>query len=198
MTKGLEIKYKSLLNSYHINTPLRLAHFFAQLKSESQLIPQVESLYYKTVRQAKSTFYSPFKDKSSAFISQYLRNSEKMANYVYANRMGNGNEASGDGYKYRGRGFLQITGFNQYLVLSKDTGVDFLENPELLQEELHAMVSACWYWNKNNLNKHADKDNLDAISDVINIGSQTKAIGDANGFRHRKHYLELYKQYFEI
>jgi len=199
MTKGLEIKYKHILNSWGINTPLRLAHFFAQLYAESGLMPKRESLYYTKISGLRTNFKSPFKNKSDAFVSQYLKNSIACANYVYANRMGNGNEASGDGFKYRGGGYLQHTGFNQFHRISLALGIDLLENPEKIEEEEIAFISACWYWNVNNLNQYADKDNLDAVSDIINIGKNTpKTYGDANGFNDRKEALLLMKKHFKL
>ena len=197
MTRGLEVKYRNMLNLYGINTPLRLQHFFTQLYAESRLVPKRESGYYKTIKSLRETFKTPFKGKSDAFVSEYLRNSEKLLNYVYSNRGGNGNVNSGDGFKYRGGGFLQNTGFDQLHKLSLATGVDFLEHPELLEDEYHAMLAACYYWQVNNLNKFADKDNLDAISDIINIGRLTKTYGDANGFEERKSALIKFKKYFK-
>lgn len=195
---NLALRYRSLLNSYGINTPLRLAHAFTQFDAENGgLVAKEESLYYKTIESLRKTFYTPFKGKTDEFVSQYLRNSEKCANYVYANRMGNGNEASGDGFKYRGRGF-QITGKNNYIKLSKDTRIDYLSNPELLNREADAVISMCWYWKSINANKYADEDNLDAISDLINIGRITEKYGDANGFQHRKELLRKYKIEFGI
>lgn len=195
---NLAVKYKTLLNGYYINTPLRLAHAFTQFHAENGgLVAKEESLYYKTIESLRKTFYTPFKGKTDEFVSQYLRNSEKCANYVYANRMGNGNEASGDGFKFRGRGF-QITGKNNYIKLSKDTKIDYLSNPELLNREADAVISMCWYWKSINGNKYADEDNLDAISDLVNKGRLTSAYGDANGFAHRKDLLKKYKLEFKV
>jgi putative chitinase len=197
MTKGLEKKYKVIFNVYGINTYLRLSHFFAQYYAECGLVPKRESLYYTSIKSLRTTFKTPFKGKSDAFVSQYLRNTEKCANYVYANRGGNRDEASGDGFKYRGAGGFQHTSFNQFHQMSIDLGLDFLENPELLLEDYYAILGACWYWQKNNLNKFADNDNLDAISDIINIGRLTDKVGDANGFEHRKIALMRFKKYFK-
>lgn len=196
ITMNLNIKYKSLLNSYGINSPLRLAHFFAQIHHESNLELQRESCYYKTIEGLRKTFKSPFSGKSDAFVKQYLKNSEKCANYVYANRMGNGSEASGDGFKYRGGGFLQNTGKNMYAVLTRETKVDFISNPDLILLEANAMICALWFWKKHNINILADNDDLDAISDQINIGRDTVKIGDANGYQHRKQLLTHYKSEF--
>lgn len=198
MTKGLEIKYKIILNRYEINTPLRLAHFFAQIYAESGLLLKRESGFYRDVSTLRRIFLSPFRGKSNNFVASYLMNSKKLLNYVYANRMGNGNEASGHGFKYRGGGYLQTTGFNQYHKLSLAIGVDLLEKPELIETEHYAMLAACIYWKENNLNRFADADNLDAISDIINIGRVTKTYGDSNGFEHRKKALIIFKKHFKI
>jgi putative chitinase len=112
--------------------------------------------------------------------------------------MGNGNEASGDGWKYRGRGFIQITGKDNYRLLSKDTRIDYLNNPDWLLREADSMIATLWYWKLIKANAHADRDNLDAISDLINIGRVTAKIGDANGFEHRKEKLRFYKIFFNV
>ena len=191
----LNEKYKSLLNTYHVNTPLRIAHFMAQIEAESGLKPISENLNYSGDGLFR-TFHKYFPNLESTV--NYKRNPQKIANKVYADRGGNGNEASGDGWKYRGRGFIQITLKGNYVVLSKDTRIDFVNNPDLLLQEANSMIAALWYWNKNKLNDFADKDNLDAISDVINIGRITPKYGDANGFGHRKELLEKYKKQLGI
>ena len=187
-------KYKTLLNGYHINTPLRLAHFMAQIDHESGLKSVREGFYYRDVETLRATFYSPFKGKSDAFVKQYIKSPEKCANYVYANRGGNGSEASGDGWRYRGGGMLQNTFYNGYLRLTKDTGIDFLSNPDLILVEANAMVAACNYWKNNNLNKYADLDDLDAVSDLINKGRLTEVEGDTNGYKDRKEKLAKWKK----
>lgn len=193
--KDFKTKYKTLLNAFGINTKLRYDHFMTQLEHESGLEPKRESLYYKTIEGARRVFKTPFDGKSDEFVSKYLFNSEKMANYVYANRMGNGDEASGDGFRFRAGGFIGVTGRANFLVMSKDTRIDFINDPDIINTEANALISALWYWQKANLNKHADNDDLEAISDIINIGRQTKAQGDSNGFKHRK---ELYGKYKKL
>ncbi len=189
----LYVKYKSLFNSYHINTPLRLAHFMGQAEAESGLKSVRESCYYKNIDSLRKTFKTPFLNKTDSFVIQYLKNTVKCANYVYANRNGNGNEDSGDGYKYRGGGMFQNTFKNGYLILSKDTRIDFLANPDIITEEANGLIAALWYWNKNNLNAYADKDDIDGVSDIINIGRKTQTIGDSNGYKHRKECVEKWK-----
>lgn len=179
-------KYKVLLNNNGINTPLRLAHFFAQLDHESGLKPIAENLNYSS-KGLRATFGKYFTELEAI---KYQRKPEMIANRVYANRMGNGDEASGDGWKYRGRGFIQITGFDNYHKLSLDNGMDFLEDPELLLTEQYAMISAIWFWNKNNLNKYADQDNIKEVTRRIN--------GGYNGLEHRTALLSKYKTEFNV
>lgn len=170
----------------------------AQIDHESNLKPQRESLYYTDANRAKNIFKTPFKGKSLEFVSKYLRDSEKMANYVYANRMGNGDEFSGDGYKYRGGGFLQHTGKDEYERLTKESGVDYVNNPELLETEADAVISALSYWKRNNLNKYADIDDLDGVSDLVNIGRKTVKVGDANGYKDRQQKLRKWKKLLNV
>lgn len=195
MDRALELsrKYKTLLSKYGIITPLRLAHFFAQIAHESGLKPAVENLNY-SVKGLRQTFAKYF--PTNAIATQYARQPKKIANRAYANRMGNGSEASGDGYKFRGRGFIQITGKDNYEALKQATGVDYVTNPDLLLTEADALISALWYWKRANLNKYADLDDLDAISDLINLGRMTPKEGDANGYEDRQEKLEYYKQIF--
>jgi len=153
----------------------------AQIEHESGLKPISENLNYSAVGLAK-TFKKYF--PLIQFANSMANKPEKIANYVYANRMGNGNSGSGDGWKYRGRGFIQITGKDNYTVLSKDTRIDFLNNPDLLLQEANSMISALWFWNKNKLNELADKNDILSITKKIN--------GGTNGLEHRKKLLEKY------
>lgn len=195
MATALELskKYKTILDKYRINTPLRLAHFFAQLDHESNLTPRRENLNYSADGLLK-TFRKYF---NATTAKQYARKPEAIANKVYANRMDNGNEASGDGWKYRGGGFMQHTGKAEYKILTARTGIDYVSNPELLNNEADALIAAIDYWNRLGLSNYADKDNLDAVSDLINIGRLTQAYGDANGFADRKSKLIKYKADFK-
>lgn len=187
-------KYKTMFSLYGVDTPLRKSHFMAQIEHESNLRPIRESLYYTDAQRAKKIFKTPFKNKDLDFVQKYLRDSEKMANYVYANRMGNGDECSGDGYRYRGGGFLQHTGRDEYERLTLETGVDYLNNPELLENEPDAVICALSYWKRNGLNKYADIDDLDGVSDLVNIGKKTIKVGDANGYEDRKIKLIKWKR----
>lgn len=181
----LQHKYRTLLANHQINTPLRLAHFFAQLEHESNLKPVEENLNYSWQALMKVfRKYFPTEDLARS----YHRQPERIANRVYADRMGNSNEASGDGWRFRGRGFIQITGKNNYTQLTEDTGIDYLNNPELLLTEADSMISALWFWDKNNLNFHADRDDARKVTRIIN--------GGFNGLAHRMQLTEKYKKVF--
>lgn len=175
-------KYKTLLNSYGLNTELRIDHFMAQIEHESGLKPISENLNYSSAGLLK-IFKKYFATLEIA--KEFARKPEKIANKVYADRIGNGDECSGDGWRFRGRGFIQITGRANYIELSKDTKIDFLNNPDLLLTEANSMVSALWFWNKNKLNLLADADNVVAITRRIN--------GGLNGLAHRKELLNKYR-----
>ena len=161
MSKALELgnKYKSLLAKYGITTPLRLAHFFSQIAHESG------GFKYLAELGGKSYF-----DK-------------------YEGRKDLGNTQKGDGYKFKGRGYIQVTGRANYSEISKDLKIDFINNPELLEQEVNAMVSALWFWNKRKLNQFADLDDIKTITKKIN--------GGYNGLKERQDYLTQYKKIFK-
>lgn len=184
--EGLYSKYKTLFNKNNVNTPLRLAHFMAQIEHESNLKPVNENLNYSQKRLLQ-IFGKYFNQESSR---KYARKPKEIANIVYANRMGNGNTDSGDGWNYRGRGFIQITGRNNYTRLSKDTGIDYIKEPWLLLNDPDALISALWYWSSINGNKHADNDDIKKITKLIN--------GGYNGLAHREQLLKKYKLKYEI
>ena len=188
----LSKKYKTLFNKYKVNTPLRLAHFATQIEHESRLKPISENLNYssKLLLQIFKSDFDVNKDRKLsdleiAFAYTIAGKPELIANFVYANQNGNGSVKSGDGWKYRGRGFIQITGKNNYKELSKDTGINFVDNPDLLLIEANAMISALWFWNVNNLNWLADKDDINTITKRIN--------GGFNGLEKRKELLKKWK-----
>ncbi len=171
------------LNKYQINTPLRVSHFLAQLLHESgNLVYVKENLNYSTTGLV-TTFHKYFLNEAAA--TPYARQQDKIANHVYANRMGNGDEASGDGAKFKGRGYIQLTGRDNYAALSKDTGVDFINHPEWLEQNKYAALSAGWFWNRAKLNELADKDDVLTITKKIN--------GGTNGLDDRKSRLAKIK-----
>lgn len=203
---NLATKYKSLLDRNGINTPLRLAHIFTQLDHESNDGKRlVENLNYSKERLLvvfKKYFTNDSIDANGKKVlgtaSLYANNPVKIANRVYANRMGNGDEASGDGWKYRGRGHLMLTGKANYAAAAKDTGLDLVNDPDLLLQEPNAMLVSIWFWNRNKINRFADIDDLDGVSDLVNKGRKTVRIGDANGYDDRAEKLKNYKKIFGV
>lgn len=149
------------------NTLNRRAAFIAQLAVESAgFHAVVENLMYSG-NGLLHTFPKYF---DASIVNQYEYQPAKIASRVYANRMGNRDETSGDGFKYRGRGFIQLTGHDNYVACGHDIGVDLITNPDYLSTVVGAFASAVWYWNKHNLNQYADADDIKTITHVINGG----------------------------
>ncbi|MEJ2393442.1 MAG: glycoside hydrolase family 19 protein [Candidatus Thiodiazotropha sp.] len=161
------------------DSTVRLAHFFSQVLHESGCMRyDMENLNY-SAKSLRAVFGKYFKTLRQA--EAYARQPEKIANKVYANRMGNGSEASGDGWKYRGRGLIQLTGKNNYKAFAKWIGEDrILDEPDLVASE-YAVHSAVFFWDKNNLNKVADRDDVVRMTKRIN--------GGTNGLAHRTELL---------
>ena len=140
-------KYLPFLNKYMqeygITTEKRIASFIAQIAHESvNFSAVVENLNYSAAGLLK-TFSKYFNADTAAM---YANKSEMIANRVYANRMGNGDESSGDGWRYRGRGLVQLTGKSGYYAFQQATGVNCLTDPTLLEKPDAAVHAACWYW----------------------------------------------------
>jgi predicted chitinase len=125
-----------------------------------------ENLHYTTPAALNRAYSSSLQDKDT---SQYLRSPERLANFVYADRIGNGNEASGDGWRYRGRGLIQLTGRENYARFMKDTSVDAVSDPDLLEQPSMAVLSACWYWGWKSLNSLADAASFQSLTERINV-----------------------------
>lgn len=155
---------------FKINTPLRVAAYLSQVLVESAyLTAKTENLNYSAEGLMK-TWPKRF-DKAKA--EAYARQPEKIANYVYANRMGNGNEASGDGWRYRGRGLIQLTFRSNYEEFSKyDLCTEpVLKNPDKVASYPLDQVAAMWFWEKNKINDPADNGNMDEVTKRVNGGS---------------------------
>lgn len=172
LIKGDNIKmYQPFLNKwmshYGITTPERQAHFIAQIMHESSFFRRTEENLNYSALGLLSTFPSRF-TKKEAFM--YAGMPEQIANRAYANKGGNGDEHSGDGWKYRGRGLMQITLKDNYKELSADWGIDVLNHPDLLKIPEWAVRSACWYWWKRGLNKIADTGSVKDVTRKINTG----------------------------
>lgn len=175
-------KYVKPLNEtmekYQINTPLRQCHFLAQICHESGAFKRTEENLNYSAKGLLSTFPKYFTQLTA---NQYARQPEAIANRVYANRMGNGTEASGDGWRYRGRGLIQITGHDNYSLLAKSFLMGIMENPDKVANVPLSVLSAGWYWDRCKLNQYADKDDLNTITKRIN--------GGYNGISDRKEWL---------
>lgn len=161
MSKAIYLsnKYKTLLNNNGINTRLRLAMFFAQIDHESGGFKYLREL-------GNDTYFSKYEGR------KYL-----------------GNTQYGDGLRFKGRGYIQITGRFNYTQISNDLKIDYLNNPEWLEREADAMISALWYWNKQNLNKYADLGDLKGATKVIN--------GGFNGLADREKKYNQYLREFK-
>ena len=161
---------------FEINTPERVAMFLAQIGHESAgLSVMKENLNYRADRLAV-VFPKYFRDVNPA---DYAHNQEAIANRVYANRMGNGNEDSGDGYRFRGRGFIQCTGKSTYMAFANNMEMDLDDAVDYMETVEGAAMSAGWFWNKNNLNQWADNSDIVTVTKKIN--------GGTHGLQEREH-----------
>jgi putative chitinase len=163
---------------YEIDSPDRIASFIAQIGHESgQFNRLVESLIYSTPQRLMRVW--PKRFPTEVIAAPYVKNESRLANYVYANRLGNGDTDSGDGFRFRGRGLIQITGRSNYAACGQALGLDLLNQPDLLVDPANAALSAAWFWNSRGLNALADDrtgdDDLEdftAITRAINGGTQ--------------------------
>lgn len=181
---------------HDITTPARIAAFLAQLAHESANFTQLsENLNYtpealmRTFNNARIIRFSPQLAERYGRTKDHPADQKMIANIAYAKRMGNGTVESGDGWQYRGRGCIQLTGKNNYRAAGQAINVDLLANPSLLEKPDISCRVAAWFWvegnGSENLNLAADRGDLDRISDIINIGKRTSAQGDAHGFADR-------------
>lgn len=172
---------------FQINTPLRLAHFLAQCGHESAGFKATQENLNYSADGLNKIFGKYFSDVNAA---SYARQPEKIASRVYANRMGNGNEASKEGYKYRGRGYIQLTGKDNYSAFDKTVDEDILSNPDLVASK-YPLLSAAWFWNSRSLNNSADKGSSDAAVTEITKKVNGGTIGLADRIKHFKEYYAL-------
>jgi putative chitinase len=170
---------------FQINSPLRLAHFLAQCSHESgEFKVREENLNY-SANGLKKTFSKYFPGNLS---DSYARQPEKIASRVYANRMGNGDEASKDGYKFRGRGYIQLTGKDNYRAFDETVEDDILNEPDLVASK-YPLLSAAWFWQSRSLNTLADRGSGDKVVTEIT----KKVNGGTIGLAERiKYFRGLY------
>jgi len=174
--------------AFNIITPLRLAHFLAQCGHESGGFKAVSENLNYSADGLKKIFGKYFPGDTSA----YARNPEKIASKVYANRMGNGDEASKEGFKFRGRGYIQLTGKSNYQGFTKFIGEDCVANPDLVATK-YPLASAAFFFNNNKLwsicDKGADDATVTAVTKRVNGGT----IGLADRIKHFKEFYNLLK-----
>lgn len=185
---GDAAKFADALNAameeFEINTKQRQAMFLAQCAHESGHFRLVSENLNYSADGLKRVFPKYFRDVDA---NDYHRQPEKIANRVYSSRMGNGDEASGEGWKFRGRGLIQLTGKSNYIACSEDLEVDLLENPDYLLTPEGAARSAAWFWWQNDLNDYADKGDI--------VGCSKRVNGGTIGLEDRK---ELYESAMEV
>jgi putative chitinase len=173
---------------FELNTPLRLAHFLAQAGHESGGFKLVtENLNYGA-KGLLGIFKKYFPTQEKANL--YERKPEKIANLVYGGRMGNGPETSGEGYKYRGRGYIQLTGKDNYKAFDLVVEENITENPDLVATK-YPLLSAAWFFHKNGLHKIADKGATDAVVTEVTKRVNGGTIGLPDRLKHFKEYHAL-------
>ena len=182
---GLMNAFNKVFEKYEINTKERVAGFLAQCGHESLDFTVLKENLNYGAKGLRGTFGKYFPDDATA--AKYERKPEMIANRVYASRMGNGNEASGDGYKYRGRGAIQLTGHDNYTAFAKDIGKTIDETIAYLETLEGAIESACWFWKKNGLNEIADKKDITLMTKRINGGT----IGLEDRTKHWNNNLQV-------
>lgn len=171
---------ESAMAKWGINNPLRAAAFLAQAAVESDELTHLdENLHYKSPERVRAIFKRYFVDLSDADVRGFAESPEMFASRVYANRMGNGPEASGDGWKFRGRGIFQLTGRANYAAY----GAQFAASPDLVSTEKYGADSAGWFWSGHGLNAMADSQDFRGITKAIN--------GGYVGWVQRKSYYDI-------
>ena len=175
-----------LLPKFGITTVARVAGFIAQTAHESGGYRVLrENLNYRAESLMKTW---PKRFPTLAIANQYARQPEKIANKVYADRMGNGNEASGDGWRYSGRGLIQLTGKDNYSRFAKSINMDLAQVPAYLETPEGAVQSACFFWDQNKLNQWADAGDILTLTKRINGGT----IGLEDRIKHYNHALHIF------
>lgn len=152
---------------FGITTPARLAAFIAQCRVESAGFTQLEEgLFYRDAERLVRIF--PSRIKSIAVAQGLVRNPQALANVVYADRLGNGNQASGDGWRFRGRGLKQLTGRANYTEAAAALGRPYVEQPDLVAEDADACLTAAWFWHKTGCTPLADTWQIGEITRRVN------------------------------
>lgn len=175
-------------SKFAINTPLRLAHFLAQCGHESGGFRATQENLNYSAKGLTGTFKKYFPSEAAA--APYAKNPLKIASKVYGGRMGNGPESTQEGYKFRGRGYIQLTGKENYTAFGKSINEDILSNPDKVASS-YALLSAAWFFSKNGLHKMADEGASDAVVTKITKRVNGGTIGLADRIKHFKEYYKL-------
>jgi putative chitinase len=179
------VEMPGVMTKFEINTPLRLAHFLAQCAHESMNFEKTfENLNYSAIGLKKMFGFS------DAVAQEYERQPEKIASRAYANKIGNGPEATKDGWKFRGRGYIQLTGRANYLEFSKDIQVDVTKDPDLVATK-YPLLSAAWFFHKRDINEIADKGTSEAV-----VRAVTRKIN--SGLYGLDKRIDLFNKYYNI
>lgn len=179
----------SVMEKFKIDTPLELAHFLAQCGHESGNFKAVSENLNYSADGLKKIFPKYFPGNLN---ESYARKPEAIASRVYASRMGNGNEASKEGFKFRGRGYIQLTGKANYAEFDKFVEDDILANPDLVATK-YPLLSAAWFFSKNKLNEIASKGADDATVTAVTKRVNGGTIGLADRIKHFKEFYALLK-----
>lgn len=175
---------------FELNTPLRLAHFLAQAGHESGGFKAVNENLNYGAKGLLGIFKKYFPTEAKA--KEYERKPEKIANLVYGSRMGNGPETSGEGWKFRGRGYIQLTGKDNYKAFDAVVAEDITNNPDLVATK-YPLMSAAWFFHKNGLHKIADGGATDAVVTSVTKRVNGGTIGLPDRIKHFKEYYSLLK-----
>lgn len=175
---------------FELNTPLRLAHFLAQAGHESGGFKAVNENLNYGAKGLLGIFKKYFPTPEKAAL--YERKPEKIANLVYGGRMGNGIESTGEGYKFRGRGYIQLTGKDNYKAFDAVVSESIIENPDLVATK-YPLMSAAWFFHKNGLHKISDEGSTDIVVTKITKRVNGGTIGLPDRIKHFKEYYNLLK-----
>jgi putative chitinase len=181
------VQIPTVMEKFQINTPLRLAHFLAQCGHESGGFKATQENLNYSADGLKKIFPKYFPGN---LAESYARNPEKIASKVYGGRMGNGKEETKEGYKFRGRGYIQLTGKENYTSFAKSIGEDTVANPDLVATK-YALASAGWFFSKNGLNAIADRGADDATITAVTKRVNGGTIGLSDRIKHFKEYYHL-------
>jgi putative chitinase len=185
-----EAVYSQIMDTvvdFELNTPLRLAHFLGQCSHESGGFNVTQEKLNYSAERLKKIFPKYFPETLS---ESYARQPEKIASRVYGGRMGNGDESTKEGYKFRGRGYIQLTGKNNYKSFGESIDVDVITNPDIVSSK-YPLLSAAWYFNTNGLHKIADTGSTDDVVTKITKRINGGTIGVPERIVEFKKFYEL-------